>query len=127
MPLVTGAPYNGQKAITSAHAAIGRTLVFAVAGAQNTLEIQANGLPAFNAWFLQIVGSGAANVSVQLQFTQNNAIGFIPDWQNLIPAFPIVIGTPSLTNRVLGARRYRAVVTSDAATSVAYRVSASLA
>ena len=129
MPIVKGAPHNGQLAVTSAVPIVSGALTFAAGGGTlATQTVKANGLPALNAWFLEAVGGGA--VSVELQWADGELGGLIgPVWRNLIPAYALVPGTESLTNKQLGSRLYRANVTAGAAvggTSVRYRLTASL-
>lgn len=123
MPASPG-PNNGPYASVAALFPVFDTITFVGAGSLATRDLHADGLPGLNAWFLQTVGG--AVVSVQLQFADGVAAGGVPDWQPLVPAYVIALNTPSLTNPRLGSRRYRAVLTSDGATSVKYRLTASL-
>lgn len=100
-------------------------MTFAVAGQVSTRPIFSNGLPALNAWFLHTAGPG--NVSVQLEFADaNDPVPAGPDWRPLIAPYAIVPLIPSLTNRTLGARQYRATVSSDGGATVRFHITATI-
>ena len=125
MPGANNGPSNGNFGVTAIVPIVFDTLIFAGAGTQTTRELKADGLPRLNAWFKQTAAAGLGVVTVTLQFADGNTI-VGPDWQNLISPYPIAIGVESLTNPLLGSRRYRASVTSDGAATVRYRLTASL-
>ncbi len=97
-----------------------RVLTFAGAGVQTSREIHGEGLAGLNVYVQHTTGAGLVTVTVQ--FAQGIAIGGGTNWENLAPAFPILLGTPSVNNFHLGSRRYRLSVESTGVATVSYRL-----
>jgi hypothetical protein len=123
MPAYSGGS-NGPFATVAAMPVRFGILTFAVAGTQQTNELFGDGLPGWNAWFLQTAGAG--NVSIQLEFEQGLVVDLVPSWQPLVPAYGIVLTVPSLVYHSLGASRYRASITSTGVATVRYQIVARL-
>lgn len=122
---VSGGPSNGSYPSVSGLPIVSDEMVFVGAGTTATDAVHADGLPWYNAWFLQTAGAGA--VSVTLQFANGEQGGGVPIWRALIPSYALAFNVPSLENRKLGSRLYRALVTATGAATVQFRLTASLA
>lgn len=120
MPANSG-PSNAPVSSVAAVPARSQTLTFLIAGTQVTNPIFADGLAGIRAWFLQTAGAGAVTVTLQFADDANTAIG-VPDWQPLLTPIGIALNVPSLTNLSLGARQYRASVTTTGAATVRTRL-----
>ena len=120
---VANAPNNASVTTVAAVPIVFRTITFLVAGTQNTVAVNADGLPGARVWILQTAGPGL--VTAQIQFADGVA-GGLPDFQPLVPAFPILLNVPSLTGFTLGSRRYGVAITSTGAATVRYRLAGTL-
>lgn len=120
---IQGGPSNHPTPSVAQLPIVTRTLTFGGAATQFTVDLFADNLPGLSAWFLH--SAGAVAVTIQLQFAWGQNAGSV-NWQPLVPAYALVINTPSLVNYRLGSRRYRATVTATGAGTVLYRLAAAL-
>lgn len=125
MPGTNNGPSNGNYAITSMNPIVGIGHLMTFVGAQTltTHELKADNLPRLNSWFRQLAGPGA--LAVQLEFADAITAGPVVSWLPLVSSIALVIGTPNLRNDLLGARRYRASITSTGNATLRYRLTAS--
>lgn len=117
-------PSNGPHGSTSAAPHIFDIEIFLAGGSTFTPPLQASGMPGLRVWVYQSAGAGL--VTILPQYANGNIAGNQPGWVPLSAPYAIAPLVPSLVPFPLGARMFRISITTTAAATVQWRLTASL-